>query len=176
MDTRDAERLHAWTRAVDRLTYYEILGVRQDVGADALTRAFRDFAQVFHPDAHAALDGVNRDALRKVFQHGAEAYKVLSEPALRARYDVALTAGLLRLDQVTISVPPRRPDWRVRLDERCRSAAAKLEAKQGQKLHDGGNLAGAKAALERALLHDGGANLDLQRYIEDLSLRLKAPP
>lgn len=176
MDPANSARLLAWASRVDGLTYYEILGVHEHAGNDTLTQAFRAFAQVFHPDAHGSHQPVEREALRTVFQQGAEAYRVLSEPGLRARYDMALAGGRRRLDQATISLPPRRPDWNIRLDERCRSAAAKLEARRAQKLHADGDLIRAKAALDRALAHDGGANLDIQRYVQDLELQLNARP
>ncbi len=171
MDNRDSTHLLAWLSALEHLTYYEILAVDQTVTRSRLARAFHAFAMTFHPDAHQSASAHEREALSDVFQHGAEAYRVLSNPELRTRYDMALRAGDLRLDQGTISLPPARPDWAARLDERCRSAGAKLHAVRAQKLFRSGDVLGAKAALEDALTYDGGANLELQRYIEDLELR-----
>lgn len=171
MDSQDAANLQSWGNAIESLDYYELMRVDSMATPEELSSAFHSFARVFHPDAHGILSPSERDALRIVYQRGAEAYKVLSDPTLRARYDVALQAGHHRLDQLTISLPPVSVDWSISLDERCRSAGAKLEARRAQKFYHSGDLETAKTALVNALAHDGGANLELTRYIEDLGLR-----
>ena len=63
--------------------YYAILGVERNAGAALLRRAYRTLALRFHPD-RAGL------ASTEVFQRISEAYRVLSDPAARAAYDVRL--------------------------------------------------------------------------------------
>ncbi|MCU1675821.1 MAG: chaperone DnaJ domain protein [Frankiales bacterium] len=61
--------------------YYEVLGVSRDAGADELQQAFRRLARANHPD-------VNRDpAAEERFKEINDAYRVLSDPELRKRYD-----------------------------------------------------------------------------------------
>ncbi|MDT7612386.1 MAG: curved DNA-binding protein, partial [Pseudonocardiales bacterium] len=61
--------------------YYEVLGVPRHAEADELQQAYRKLARANHPD-------VNSDpAAEERFKEINEAYHVLSDPKLRARYD-----------------------------------------------------------------------------------------
>jgi len=61
--------------------YYEVLGVPRNADADELQQAYRKLARDNHPD-------INRDpAAEERFKEVNEAYHVLSDPQLRARYD-----------------------------------------------------------------------------------------
>jgi curved DNA-binding protein len=61
--------------------YYEVLGVPRNADADSLQQAYRKLARDNHPD-------INRDpAAEERFKEVNEAYHVLSDPQLRARYD-----------------------------------------------------------------------------------------
>jgi molecular chaperone DnaJ len=62
--------------------YYEILGVKRDVSADDLKKAFRQKARKYHPD----LNKGSKDAEEK-FKEVNEAYQVLSDPQKKAQYD-----------------------------------------------------------------------------------------
>lgn len=61
--------------------YYNILGVKRDASAEDVKRAYRKLARRWHPDHNP--DG----AAEARFKDITEAYKVLSEPEKRARYD-----------------------------------------------------------------------------------------
>src|SRR3954447_19074445 len=61
--------------------YYEVLGVPRNADADELQQAYRRLARDSHPD-------ISRDpAAEERFKEVNEAYHVLSDPQLRARYD-----------------------------------------------------------------------------------------
>ena len=61
--------------------YYDVLGVGRTASAEELQRAFRTLARRYHPD-------VNSDpAAEERFKEINEAYHVLADPGLRARYD-----------------------------------------------------------------------------------------
>lgn len=65
-----------------RRDYYAVLGVKRDASPDELKKAFRGLALQFHPDRNPN----DPDAERR-FREVAEAWKVLSEPEERLRYD-----------------------------------------------------------------------------------------
>lgn len=68
--------------------YYEILGVPRDASKDDLKQAFRRLARKYHPDVSDAPDAEER------FKEANEAYQVLSNDELRARYDRFGHAGV----------------------------------------------------------------------------------
>ena len=64
------------------LDYYEVLQVSPNAETDTIQRLYRLLAQRFHPD--------NKETGSETrFRELSEAYKVLSDPERRARYDVA---------------------------------------------------------------------------------------
>ncbi|HMI94053.1 MAG TPA: DnaJ domain-containing protein [Polyangiales bacterium] len=167
-------RLAEWGAAIQESSYYEVLGVDERAGDPELQAAYQRFARAFHPDAHVGAQEEHVRILKRVFQHGAEAYRVLKNPELRMRYDMALTRGHLRL--LPSDVPPAfessgagRP-----LHELCRSAGAKLAANKAARFIDTGDLEGAKRELLIALEHDGSANPALTARIDALEVALYA--
>jgi curved DNA-binding protein CbpA len=167
-------RISAWDELIDDATYYEILGVLEAADEGAIKRAFHEFAQAFHPDSHLGRDQEILAAVRRVFQRGAEAYRVLSHPELRAKYDLAIAKGLVRLDAGDV---PKRPGVGVgakSLDELCKSAAARLCAQKADLLISRGDLSGAKRELAMALHHDGNKNPELAERLDAIDLALFA--
>lgn len=61
--------------------YYEVLGVSRDASADELRKAYRQLARQYHPDVNKESDAEDR------FKEINEAYEVLSDQEMRARYD-----------------------------------------------------------------------------------------
>lgn len=173
MDLRDVVRIFEWDELLDRSSYYELLGLLEIADAGAVRKSFHEFALAFHPDAFPHADEETADALRRVFQRGAEAYRVLCHPASRADYDLALAKGQLRLD-ATIAPPPlsRHSDIRS-LDELCRSPGARRYAKRAEALISSGDLSLAKRELQMALREDG-ENHDLAERLDALDLALYA--
>lgn len=100
----DAIRLAILADHLDEVDYYALLEVPRDAGADAIRDGFHRFACRFHPDQHVD-DPVRQRQALKVFKRGAEAYRVLMQPALRARYDAALAKGLVRLPAEAMQLP-----------------------------------------------------------------------
>ncbi|HET7754055.1 MAG TPA: DnaJ domain-containing protein [Anaeromyxobacteraceae bacterium] len=77
----------------DHRSHYVVLGVAPDESADGIRDAYRDLAKRHHPD-------VSGEQETRAFQDIAEAYRVLSDPALRREYDDRLQRSAL---------PPRYP-------------------------------------------------------------------
>lgn len=65
--------------------YYRILGVSADANQASIKRAYRKLAKEFHPDRNRH-DPFAEDLVKRLN----EAYSVLSDPASRQRYDLAL--------------------------------------------------------------------------------------
>lgn len=66
------------------LTYYQLLGVKQAVEQAAVKKAYYRMAKQWHPDVCKESDA------RERFEAINNAYKILSEPMLRKRYDAGL--------------------------------------------------------------------------------------
>ena len=172
-DEADVERVYEWAAVLDDSSYYELLGLLEIADDASVKVAFHEFALAFHPDAHLDYDADTAAVLRRVFQRGAEAYRVLSHPELRPRYDLSLAKGQLRLGGSEV---PRVANVGVgakSLDELCRTAGAKLYAGRADTLISQGDLAGAKRELMMAVREDG-ENPELAERLDALDLALFA--
>ncbi|GAA1964942.1 hypothetical protein GCM10009838_22940 [Catenulispora subtropica] len=69
--------------------FYAILGVAADADAEQIKAAFRQLARTLHPDAAATGHESRPERLTQVVT----AWRVLNDPAKRAAYDRARTAG-----------------------------------------------------------------------------------
>jgi curved DNA-binding protein CbpA len=145
------ERIEQWAEVLDDSTYYEILGVLEIAGDASIKQAFHEFALAFHPDSHLDADPETLARVRRVFQRGAEAYRVLSHPELRPGQGTAKS-----------------------LDELAKSAAARLHAQKADELINRGDLRGAKRELQLAVHQDGGNNPELSDRLDALDLALFA--
>jgi curved DNA-binding protein CbpA len=99
-----AIRLGVLADHIDDVDYYALLEVAHDAEGAAVRDAFHRFALRFHPDQHVGDAASQRRALT-IFKRGAEAYRVLLNPTLRARYDHALAAGQKRLPPEAMQAP-----------------------------------------------------------------------
>lgn len=174
----DAETIAAWTRVIDDLSYYALLAVPRDASPDALKRAFHAFAEQFHPDAHIGRPAGERDVIGRVFRRANEAYRVLSDPLLRERYDALLDEGaspLLASRRPSFPPPSLRESSAPRaLEDRLRSPSARPFARRAEELVKAGDMRQAKLQLTLARHHEPN-NDALEEYIRALEAQLKAP-
>ncbi|KAK3346230.1 hypothetical protein B0T25DRAFT_272813 [Lasiosphaeria hispida] len=66
--------------------YYKVLGVAHDADERQIKAAYRKLSKIHHPDK-AAKQGLTKEAAEKKMSSINEAYEVLSDPELRARFD-----------------------------------------------------------------------------------------
>lgn len=173
MDESDRQRILDWDETLDSASYYEILGVLEIADESAIRQAFHAFSLAFHPDVHLDADADIAPRLRRVFQRGAEAYRVLCDAQRRADYDLTLAKGHLRLG--VPSIPPGSTSSGVRsLDELCHSASGKLHAHKADRLISEGDLAGAKRELYLAMRCEEDLEPELRERLDALDLALFA--
>jgi DnaJ-class molecular chaperone len=172
-DDANVERVYEWAAVLDDSSYYELLGVLEIADDAAVKAAFHEFALSFHPDMHRDYDSDTAVVLRSVFQRGAEAYRVLSHPELRPRYDLALARGQLRLGGSEVPQVANVGVGAKSLDDLCRTASAKRYASRADALISQGDLAAAKRELMLAVREDG-ENPELSERLDALDLALFA--
>ena len=68
------------------LNYYRLLGVPPDSGQRRIKSAYRSLAKRFHPDRNSG-----SETAAELFRQVNHAYRVLSDPRLRAHYDQKLS-------------------------------------------------------------------------------------
>jgi curved DNA-binding protein CbpA len=134
-------------------SYYEILRVPSSSSAAEVKEAFHEFALACHPDRYVEDAPEVGRAASEIFKRGVEAYKVLSRPAWRERYDDGLTQGRLRFVVREVKETPPPPAMRT-LEEIARSPRAKEYALKADRLISSGKLEDARISLITALQHD----------------------
>ena len=171
----DSEAIEGWLNVIDELTYYTLLGVLPDATPDTLKQAFHNFAQDFHPDAHAARTREQRESLARIFKRGNEAYRVLSDPALRARYDEIMSDGQPHAvaSKRSWAPPPTRDSTLPRrLEDQIRSPSARPFARRAEELVKAGDIKQAKLQLTLARHYDPN-NDALENYIREIEAKAK---
>lgn len=85
-------------KGLETYQYHVFLGVDADLRGDALQTAFHRRAQQFHPDQYYSLaDEALKKKIYAVYKRITEAYRVLSDPDTRRRWDEQRAKGALRL-------------------------------------------------------------------------------
>lgn len=143
------ESFRHWVTSAEKKSYYEILRVESAAGAPAIKQAFHDFALAYHPDRYAEEAPDVAAASAEVFKRGVEAYRVLSRPELRARYDRELTKGKKRLDEKSVEEKPERPQGKT-LEMVAKTRGAKAFAIKADRLLSIGKLEDARLQLVNA--------------------------
>ena len=80
------QKAHVQLKRSKTKDYYKVLGVANDADERQIKSAYRKLIKINHPDK-AAAQGITKDVSEKKMASINEAYEVLSDPELRARFD-----------------------------------------------------------------------------------------
>ncbi len=172
----DGDAIRQWLSALDSISYYELFRVPREASPDALRDAFHSFAESFHPDGHQWRHPTEQAAIGYIFKRGTEAYRVLTDPQLRVRYDEALANGILRPESLIVDADgPRsigRPGAGNRLIDKVRTPGARPFILRVEELAKKGDPQQAKLQLVMAM-HMDPKNPALEAYGKELDEAIK---
>lgn len=80
------QKAHVLQKRARQKDYYKVLGVSRDADERTIKRAYRQLTKQHHPDKATSM-GVSKEDAEKRMAGINEAYEVLSDPELKARYD-----------------------------------------------------------------------------------------
>jgi curved DNA-binding protein CbpA len=151
----DDVALREWLAALDALSYYDLFRAAPNASHDDLRSSFHAFAETFHPDGHLWREPHEQAAIGQIYRRGAEAWRILSDPALRARYDEALANGILRPENLVVQ-GERPSSPKGLLADKLRSPGARPFVLRAEELFKKGDPKQAKIQLVMALHMDRG--------------------
>lgn len=158
--------LRQWLAALDSISYYDLFRTGTNATYDELRAAFHAFAEVWHPDAHRWRHPDEQAAIERIYCRGMEAWRVLSEPPLRARYDEAVANGILRPENL-IEMDARRslapPDAGGSFVDRVQIPGARPFVRRAEELMKKGDPKQAKIQLVMAMHMEKG-NVALEAF------------
>ena len=179
----DADAIRQWLAALDSISYYQLFSVAPEATFDDLRNGFHAFAESFHPDGHQWRHPNEQAAVSYIFKRGTEAYRVLSDPQLRVRYDEALKNGILRPESLIIEAQGSASMSGVaraagvgigtRLSDKVRNPGARPFILRVEELAKKGDPQQAKLQLVMAMHMDRG-NPALEAYGKELDELIKA--
>jgi hypothetical protein len=179
----DADALRQWLATLDSISYYQLFNLTPEATYDDLRNGFHAFAESFHPDGHQWRHPNEQAAISYIFKRGTEAYRVLSDPQLRPRYDQALANGILRPESLivdaegprSLSSTARAPGIGIgtRLSDKVRNPGARPFVLRVEELAKKGDPQQAKLQLVMAMHMDRG-NPALEAYGKELDELIKA--
>jgi len=150
--------------------YYQLLGIIRTANTDQIRSAFHRFAREHHPDNFV---GSPEESERhtELYQHGSEAYRVLSDPVKRKIYDEGLSQGAVRYSEDRAKETRRtmRPPGGVSL----RSSKARVFFTRAHKAMKSEDWAQAKLNLRMALQNEPD-NEALKAKLEEVLQRMKS--
>ncbi len=179
----DADAIRQWLAALDSISYYELFRVERETTFDGIRDAFHKFAESFHPDVHQWRHPTEQAAIGYIFKRGTEAYRVLSDPQLRIRYDEALSNGILRPESLVVDIDGVRSksmspgggaaSASTRLSDKVRTPNARPFVLRVEELAKKGDPQQAKLQLVMAM-HMDPKNPALEAYGKELDEAIKA--
>jgi curved DNA-binding protein CbpA len=95
IDSAFIDKVEDFYKRYKYMDYYGILGIDKNSSEEQIRKAYYLFAKEFHPDRHFQTGSETlKNQLNEIFTHVTEAYKILSDPKLKAQYDQTLKVTL----------------------------------------------------------------------------------
>ena len=90
--TRRVEDLYSKHESMD---YYTVLGIDRNASLNKIRKAYYKSAKEFHPDKHFYIESDTiKNKLSKLFSFITDAYRTLSDPEEKKKYDQRVTVGI----------------------------------------------------------------------------------
>jgi curved DNA-binding protein CbpA len=163
----DDVALREWLAALDALSYYDLFRAAPNASHDDLRSSFHAFAETFHPDGHLWREPHELAAIGQIYRRGTEAWRILSDPLLRARYDEALANGILRPESLVFEAERPSTNPKALLVDKLRAPGARPFVLRAEELFKKGDPKQAKIQLVMALHMDRG-NAALEAFAKQL--------
>lgn len=107
--TEFSDRVTRMHKSLDKVDYYQLLGVEPAAPAGMVKNAYYARAMELHPDRFLTIEDERlRLRIYEVFKRVSEAFKVLGDPALRVEYDQGLRIDRQRYLRYVRTERPRQ--------------------------------------------------------------------
>lgn len=154
---------------LETLNYYELLALLPDATQDEIRGSFHQQAALLHPDRlYHHPDPALRERAYTIYKRITEAYRVLSDPAVRRQYDDGLRQGQLRY----VAADKRQSGGPKAREDALSSPKAKQFFRAAEAARKKGDLKGAKNNLQLALAVESGSEL-LRAELDEVNKLLK---
>jgi len=159
-----AARIDRAYEALEDASYYAVLGIPENAGADAIRTAYYRRARQLHPDRLLNAPEPAKAKAVQIYKRVSEAYQTLRDPDLRKVYDRSLVRrGAKRLTITSkLTTRPKQDGWFLKTEGGRKHYKAAREALES------GNLPMAKLNVQIAMRHEG----ELQN-LKELLLEIK---
>jgi curved DNA-binding protein CbpA len=147
----ESSTVQRWANALEHLSHFQVLSVPSGASFDDIRFAFHRFARLFHPDQHFSRNEEERMQIASIFRAGTEAYRVLLDPFLRARYEAQTQSSQAPSSSAISALSSLRPAAALRLEDHVRSASIRPFARRAEELLAAGDLAQAHLQIRLAL-------------------------
>jgi DnaJ-class molecular chaperone len=160
---------------LDQLDYYTLLQVDDNAESSEIKRAFRRFAQKYHPDQFIDASEKKRLSASEIYRRGSEAYQVLTQAEERSAYDAALEQGKIRLspEERDRARAPEVEEVQLTDEDHISSPQAKALFRKAQQLESLGKIRDAWKTMDAANREEPGNDI-IEPHLLRLAGRLRA--
>ena len=90
---------------IESINYYDLFEIDKQASHDMIKKAYYKSAKEFHPDRHFSLPSIEiKNKLNTIFSKITEAYRILSDPRMRSKYDQRLSYGTASTEKSNVEI------------------------------------------------------------------------